>query len=124
MKKCGAALVLWLLIAGIAVPVSSWGQSRWEGMDMVQYCTGDTVLFDDTACQAYLQGVIDAFQYYNVPQDHPKAFCLPEDQEARKKGKNLFPKWLETFKERLFQKPIRLAVDGLNAIFPCRPSKR
>ena len=86
---------------------------------MLRFCTGDTVLFDDSICRAYIQGIVDAHEYYQVKGKHPKAFCVPAEKEKRDEGEGVVPKWLAAFTERLHQKPAVLAVDALNAIFPC-----
>ncbi len=86
---------------------------------MVRFCTGDTVLFDESICRAYIQGVVDAHEYFKLQGKHPKSFCVPEEKEKRDHGEGLVPKWLAAFKERLHQKPEVLVVDALNAIFPC-----
>ena len=89
-------------------------------MDIVRFCTGDTVLFDDATCRAYIQGIVDAHEYFKLQGKHPKAFCVPQEKEKRHEGEGVVPKWLAAFKERLDQQPARLVVDALNDIFPCR----
>ncbi len=112
------ALLAWFwLAAGISAALAD----QWKGMDMVRYCTGDTVLFDDSVCRAYIQGVVDAHERYSNKNE--PAFCLPGDAAGRKKGESLVPKWLAAFQERWRQKPIELTADALKAIFPCREAR-
>jgi len=92
---------------------------EWEGMDLVRYCTGETVLFDESICRAYLQGILDAHDYYQLEGKHPKAFCLPKDKAAREKGEKLVPLWLADFPERYEDSSIELAIDALSVIFRC-----
>jgi len=114
-KLLGSILVLLV----VSFPQLGWGSQPWEGMDVVKYCTGDTVLFDDTTCRAYIQGVVDTHEYYQLNGKHPKSFCVPEDKAKREHGESLVPKWLAAFDERWHQKPDILIIDALNAIFPC-----
>ena len=117
------AFAAWTIICiGAGVFPAQAGQ--WKGMDIVQYCTGDTVLFDDTTCRAYIQGVIDAHERFNRSEKQPATFCLPQNKDEREKGESLVPKWLATFKERWTQEPIVLIGDALKDIFPCRERAR
>ncbi|MFQ5451648.1 MAG: Rap1a/Tai family immunity protein [Nitrospinaceae bacterium] len=117
MKKYFASWLLLLTVSGASSP--AWGQSDWKGMDIFRFCTGDAVLFDDTTCRAYIQGVIDAHEYYGIKGTHPKSFCVPKEKKKRVKGEATVPEWIKFFKNRLREKPIVLIVDALNDIFPC-----
>ena len=118
MKNCFVrTIVLFSLLSG-AQP--AWSSETWEGMDVVRFCTGDTVLFDDSVCRAYIQGIVDAHELFQLQGKHPKAFCVPEEKEQRNQGQGMVPKWLAAFKERLHQKPAVLVVAALNAIFRCQ----
>ncbi len=107
-----------LAFIGFFMAVPSVQADQWKGMDMIRYCTGDTLLFDDSVCRAYIQGVVDAHEHYTKEKTAP-AFCLPQNNAEREKGESLVPKWLAAFQERWRQKPIVLTADALKAIFPC-----
>ncbi len=118
MKKLGcAAVFLFMLWAPIWPGTSA---EAWEGMDLVRYCTGDTVEFDESVCRAYLEGVLDTHEYFKLKGKHPKAFCVPKDKAERTRREKMVTLWLNDFKERLEEPPIDLAVDFLNAVFPCK----
>ncbi len=108
-----------LLFSFLSCAQPAWSSEGWEGMDIVRFCTGDTVLFDDAICRAYIQGIVDAHEHFQLQGKHPKSFCVPKEKARRDEGEGMVPKWLEAFKERLHQKPQRLVVDALHAIFPC-----
>ncbi len=118
MKPFVAGLML--IFALTFYSVSPAMAAEWKGMNIIQYCTGDSVLFDDSTCRAYVQGIIDAHELYKGEGKHPKSFCAPSDKAEREKGESLVPKWLATFPERWRQKPVDLIVHALNDIFPCR----
>lgn len=117
MKIFFMRTVLLFLFLSCAQP--AWSSEGWEGMDIVRFCTGDTVLFDDSVCRAYIQGIVDAHEHFQLQGKHPKSFCVPQEKARRDEGEAMVPKWLEAFKERLHQKPQRLVVDALHTIFPC-----
>lgn len=118
MRRFGYAVLFLVMSLG---PVSaSDGAEPWEGMDMVRYCTGDVFVFDESVCRAYLQGVIDAQDYFQVRGGHPKAFCIPKDQAARERGVKMISQWLNDFSERLEDPSIELAADFLHTLFPCQ----
>ena len=77
MKKYFIGLLL--LSAMIGSPSPASGGPQWPGMDLVAYCTGDAYLFDPSTCRTYIQGVTDAYKYFDVQGKHPKSFCLPDD---------------------------------------------
>jgi hypothetical protein len=115
--------ILWILVfcwmlVGIHLPAES--APPWKGMDVVRYCTGDTVLFADSTCRAYIQGMIDMHQLVSAGNKSSKRFCVPENEEQRDKGERMVPKWLAAFPEKLNQPPGELILQALTAIFPCR----
>ena len=121
MKKTFIRTVLLFSFLSCAQP--GWGSENWEGMDIVRFCTGDTVLFDESICRAYIQGIADAHEYFKLQGKHPKAFCVPKDKDERTRREKMVTLWLNDFKERLEEPPIDLAVDFLNAVFPCEKQK-
>lgn len=122
MKRFGCAVLLLILLW--IPPKLGYSAGQWEGMDMVRFCTGDAMVFDESVCRAYLQGVGDAHEYYKLKGRHPKAFCVPKDKAERAKREKMVTLWLDDFKERLEEKPIELTIDFLKAVFPCGPAKR
>lgn len=121
MKNCLFCLLLVGMIMGFPHKASSG--SSWSGMDIVRFCTGDSVIFDDTTCRAYIQGVTDAHEFFQIKGTQSKSFCIPEDRDRRRKGEKRVVEWIEAFKERLHQKPIVLIIGALNDIFPCPGQK-
>ncbi len=117
MKNYFVGLLLLSAITCFPPPASA--VEPWPGMDAVRYCTGDTYIFDGSVCRAYIQGVTDAHEYFEVQGNHPKTFCLPDEKEKREAGEAQVSGWLMAFEERLYQKPIVLIVAALNDIFPC-----
>ncbi len=117
MKRGGFAMVSLILLSAWVQPVTSAG--NWEEMDMVRFCTGDAVVFDESVCRAYLQGVVDTHEYFKLQGKHPKAFCVPKDKAERVKREKMVTLWLDDFKERLEEPPIDLTIDFLRAVFPC-----
>lgn len=117
MKRFGRTVLLLILLL---VPGNAgYSSEQWKGMDMVRFCTGDAVVFDESVCRAYLQGVVDAHEYFKLQEKHPQAFCAPRDKAAREKGVKMISLWLNDFQERLEDKPIELATEFLHTIFPC-----
>ncbi len=121
MKKLGCAAVFLFMLWAPARPGTS--AEEWEDMDLVRYCTGDTVEFDESVCRAYFQGILDTHEYFKLQGKHPKSFCLPKDKAERNRREKMVTLWLDDFKERLEEKPIDLAVDFLQAVFPCKNQK-
>jgi len=93
--------------------------SPWKGMDVVRYCTGDTVLFADSTCRAYIQGMVDTQELVSAGKKSGKLFCVPANEEQREKGESMVPKWLAAFPEKLNQPSGELILQALTAIFPC-----
>ena len=117
---------LFICVVGVVLAMGPPGEApagEWQGMDLVRYCTGDTVEFDDSVCRAYMQGILDTHQYFKLEGTHPKAFCLPDDKDERKKRERWVTAWLNDFKERLEEPPIDLAIDFLKTVFPCNQNK-
>ncbi len=117
MKRRGFSVVFLMVILAWAPSLTS--AENWKGMDMVRFCTGDAVVFDESACRAYLQGVIDTHEYFKLQGKHPKAFCVPKDKAERAKREKMVGLWLDDFQERLEEPPIDLTIDFLQAVFPC-----
>ena len=117
MKRLSFAIVFLILLSAPLRPGYSAG--NWEGMDMFRFCTGDSVVFDESVCRAYLQGVVDTHEYFKLEGKHPKSFCVPKDKAERAKREKMVTLWLDDFKERLEEPPIDLTIDFLRAVFPC-----
>ncbi len=118
MKQYVAGLIL--LLSLLVYSVSPVMAAEWRGMDIVRFCTGDTVLFDESTCRAYVQGIIDTHELYKSEEKHPESFCVPSDKAEREKGESMVPKWLAAFPKKWRQKPVDLIVNALNDIFRCR----
>jgi len=117
MKKIlSVSIFCWMVgVNGLHVEAAS----PWKGMDVVRYCTGDTVLFADSTCRAYIQGMVDAQQLVSTNNKSARLFCVPENEEQRVKGESMVPKWLAAFPEKLNQPAGDLILQALTAIFPC-----
>ncbi len=113
-------IIFLVLISLFITSNTAWAGQPWNGMDIVRFCTGDTVIFDESICRAYLQGVADAARQMKKDPSIKDEICIPENKEDQNHGESLYPKWLATFKEKWHQKPIILTLDGLKAIFPCK----
>lgn len=118
MKRFSRAVLLLILL--LAPARAGFSAEEWEGMDMVRFCTGDAMVFDESICRAYLQGVVDTHEYFKFQGKHPKAFCVPKDKAVRERGVKMISLWLNDFSERLEEKPIDLTIDFLQAVFPCK----
>ena len=109
------------LVVILTIPFSAYAQAPWHGMNIYQFCMGDTVLFDGSTCRAYIQGVADTYE--KIRPDVSQSICIPKDKAKREKGETLVIEWLDFFKERKMEKPFILISDALKAIFPCTKSK-
>ena len=117
MKRWGFSVAFLMVLSAWAQPVTS--AENWEGMDMVRFCTGDAMVFDEAVCRAYLQGVVDTHEYFKLQGKHPKAFCVPKDKTERAQREKMVSLWLNDFQERLEEPPIDLTIDFLQAVFSC-----
>lgn len=112
------------LTVQLASPPQALAAREWEGMKLVQYCTGDAFLFDESVCRAYLQGIIDTHEYFQLQGKHPKSLCIPKNKEERAKREKMISLWLEDFQNRLEEPPIDLVMDFFGAVFRCDSSRQ
>ncbi len=113
-------IIFFVLVSIFTTSNVVWAGQPWNGMDIVRFCTGDTVLFDESICRAYLQGVADTVRQIKKDPSTKDEICVPESKKDQNHGESLYPKWLATFKERWHKKPIVITLDALKAIFPCK----